>query len=119
MRGRGAVSSLRAALWTLGRLGEIRRKLRSQQVDQVRLQPPPPLPDAAIGGVVRVLGRRRASCLEKAFILQSWHAAHGRPHDLVIGVKGQSASFLAHAWLAGHEACNHGQFQEMIRLPPR
>jgi hypothetical protein len=47
-------------------------------------------------------------------VLQAWHAAQGRPRDLVIGVTAPSAGFQAHAWLDGE---NPGAFEELLRRP--
>ena len=65
-----------------------------------------------------VLRRRSASCLERSVVLQRWHAAHGRPLDVVIGVKLPVSDFLAHAWLDGEPAPPDMTFDELLRLTP-
>lgn len=80
---------------------------------------PPPLPAGAIRGVRFVLRHRGASCLEAAVVLQRWHAAHGRPVDLVIGVTSPGADFHAHAWLEGEESPPEGTFTEIVRRSAR
>jgi hypothetical protein len=63
-----------------------------------------------------VLRRRQSSCLEKALVKQRWLAAHGKPHDLVVGVTNPSAGFRAHAWVDGETQTE--PFQELFRVPP-
>jgi hypothetical protein len=118
---RRAPANLRAAWWAQRALRRTRRELEGGGIERVpALSPPPSLPPAAIRGVLTVLHRRRASCLERSVVLQRWHAAHGQPLDLVIGVSPGPDRFGAHAWLEG-EHPPHGQaegdFQEIHRLP--
>ena len=68
--------------------------------------------------VHRTLRVLRASCLERALILQAWHADTGDPRDLVIGVRSPGEDFGAHAWLDGFEPASEADFQEIVRLPP-
>lgn len=68
---------------------------------------------------MRALLRRRShTCLERALLLQRWEAAQGRAVDVVIGVKGSSADFKAHAWLDGESDNDDGSFRELMRVPP-
>lgn len=118
---RRAPENLRAAWWALGALRRARRGTRHGGIERPpELRPPPPLPAAAVRGVLAVLRRRRASCLERSIVLQRWFAAHDRPLELVIGVNPGAGEFAAHAWLEG-ESPPHGQqegdFQEIHRLP--
>jgi hypothetical protein len=78
---------------------------------------PPPLPAAALRGVRFTLRRRDASCLEAAIVLQRWHADHGRPLDLVIGVTAPGEGFHAHAWLEGEDPSPQEDFTEILRRP--
>ena len=118
---RRSPANLRAAWWAQRALRRARRQLRSGGIERVpALSPPPALPPAAIRGVLAVLRRGRATCLERSVVLQRWHAAHDRPLDLVIGVSPGAEEFGAHAWLEG-ESPPHGQaeaeFEEIHRLP--
>lgn len=118
---RHAPENLRAAWWALRAHRQARRGTRRGGIERTPpLRPPPPLPAAAVRGVLAVLRRRRASCLERSIVLQRWFAAHDRPLELVIGVSPGAGEFAAHAWLEG-ESPPHGQhvgdFQEIHRLP--
>lgn len=119
---RFAPANLRAGLWSLRALRAVRAALPSRGVESAAEVPPPPrsLPAAAERGVGAVLHRRRASCLERALVLQAWHAAHGDPRELVIGVTAPGDEFRAHAWLEGEDPCHgsEGDFAEILRRPP-
>ncbi|MEZ5062987.1 MAG: lasso peptide biosynthesis B2 protein [Solirubrobacterales bacterium] len=91
-------ADLRAAAWTLRTHVALRRRIAAEG-SEATVPLPPAIPDAATRAVRATLRARRASCLESAIVLQSWHAAHGRPLDLVIGVTAPGAGFHAHAWL--------------------
>jgi len=110
-------SELRAALWTARAIVHTRRAVRREPLGQVRVPPPPPLPDDAFRGVAGTLRLWRQKCLVRSLVLQRWHAAHGRSQELVIGVTAPSSGFLAHAWLADEDHCHHGQFTELLRTP--
>ena len=118
---RHSPANLRSALWTLRAHALARRELRRAGIERTPPLPPPPsLPPAAIRGVLAVLRRRNASCLERSIVLQRWFASQGRPLELVIGVNSSGETFGAHAWLEG-ENPPHGQdeseYQEIHRLP--
>jgi hypothetical protein len=50
--------------------------------------------------------------------MQRWLAAHGQPHDVVIGVARHTDSVTAHAWVdAGGESSDRA-YTELHRLPP-
>jgi transglutaminase superfamily protein len=68
-------------------------------------------------GVHAVLRRVPATCLHRAAVLQAWHAAHGQPRDLVIGVSPPSKGFTAHAWLAGESSTQQVDLEELLRIP--
>jgi hypothetical protein len=72
------------------------------------------LPDGASRGVHACLARLNSSCLETAAVVQTWEAAHGRPRDLLVGVRPRVLGFNAHAWLDGDS--HPGQFVELLRL---
>jgi hypothetical protein len=67
-----------------------------------------------VRGVQAMLRRRPATCLEQALVLQCWHAAHGRPQDVVIGIATSGGEFRAHAWLAGDP--DGARFRELTRV---
>jgi hypothetical protein len=115
---RPTVSALRAAVWSLYALGMARRQLRRSGLQELRLPAPPLVPDEAFRGVRAILGGRPSSCLERAFVLQRWHAAHGRPQDVVIGVAKDNGEFRAHAWLAEDLEGGAG-FRELTRVEAR
>ena len=115
---KASLVDLRAASWTVLAVMTARRQLRTRPLQDVRLPRPPAVDDHAVRGVYAVLRRRDTSCLERALVLQSWHSAHGRPQDVVIGVAGTSSQFRAHAWLGGEPQEGSG-FRELARVAPR
>jgi len=110
--------AVRAAWWASRALSHARRALVRGEFDGVSLSRPPELPAGAGYAVEAVLRRRSASCLERSLVLQRWHAAHGRPLDVVIGVKAPASDFAAHAWLEGEPPPRNMTFGELMRLSP-
>ena len=108
-------SALRAAWWARRALPRVRRQLRAGRLRDVTVKPPPRLPAEAGRGVVAVLSRLPNSCLERAIVLQLWHAAQGRSVDVIIGVTGRE-DFHAHAWLESEPAPDSPRFDEIFRL---
>lgn len=109
--------TLRAAFWTIRALARARHQLRHTGLDDLVLPPVPTLPASAERGVRAVLRRRPHSCLERAVVLQRWHAAHGNPREIVIGVAGTGDSFQAHAWLEDEEDEHERErFRELRRV---
>ncbi|HZT91503.1 MAG TPA: lasso peptide biosynthesis B2 protein [Gaiellaceae bacterium] len=108
------LATLRAAWWAVVQLESVRRQLRVGGYREVRVGPPPRVPDHATRGVHAVLRLARSTCLQRALVLQSWLRARGVPRDVVIGVTG-SADFRAHAWVDGEPA--PPAFRELTRLP--
>jgi hypothetical protein len=100
---RGDVATLRAVLWSGRELRRLRRVLPHGGLGRVSLRRPPPLPDRAVRGVEALARARNATCLERSLILQSWLAARGREHEIVIGVATPENGFHAHAWLQGYD----------------
>jgi len=113
---RRALRALRAGWWTLMAIRAVRSQLAHHALAPV-VVPEVPASLAASGtrAVEAVLRWRRATCLERATVLQAWHLAHGRPRDVVLGVRG-SAEFGAHAWLDG--ASGGIGYAELVRRPP-
>jgi hypothetical protein len=116
--GRLHPANLRAAWWALGASRRTRRLLEHDGLEAALAPPPPPeLPAAAERGVRAVLRRRGDSCVVRSIVLQSWLAAHGDPHDLIVGVTGPGDDFAAHAWLEGEPAHGDTEFTELLRRP--
>jgi hypothetical protein len=112
--------TLRAALWTAVAVQRTRASLRRNGLAGTRVAPPPALPSSARRGVTGLLRRTRATCLERALVLQCWEAAHGAPGDIVIGVTAPNATtggFRAHAWLETMPDALAVDFHEIRRLP--
>jgi hypothetical protein len=110
-------SALRAAGWALLALRRARRDLAAHGFEGARVSPPPRLPASARAGVLAVVRRQPSTCLERALVLQRWEAAHGAAADVVIGVRGPSDGFQAHAWLETMPDGPPGAFHEIMRLP--
>ena len=111
--------TLRAALWAALALVRAHRSLRRRGLAGARVAAPPALPAHARRGVLALLRRTPATCLERALVLQRWDAAHGQPVDVVIGVTSPSAGggFRAHAWLANEADGMTAAYREIHRLP--
>lgn len=117
--GRVDPSTLRGALWTARSLRSIRRALRQQGL-QASVRTPPALPWGATRGVVSVLARQPNTCLERALVLQAWLGSQGYEHEVVVGVKGGSTDFAAHAWMDYEDGTTRSMdFEELTRLTPR
>jgi Transglutaminase-like superfamily len=113
------VPNLRAAWWTHRALRTVRADLQANGLDYASAPAPPRIPDEARRGVFAVLRRQPSTCLERALVLQRWHAAHGRDRDVIIAVKGPTVDFAAHAWVDGEPDGDVSRFSELMRLPPR
>ena len=114
------LATLRAAVWTARALRAARRQLGDGEDPRVLDLPAvPEVPPTAVRGLGAVLRRTRSSCLAQASVRQRWHAAHGDPRDLVIGVKPPADGFGAHAWLEGDPESRDGAFSELTRVPAR
>jgi hypothetical protein len=110
------VPTIRAVWWTLRAAQIARAQLRDHALADIRLPPAPRLPPTAIWGVRIGLRLSRETCLVRSLVRQVWHAEHGRPVDVVIGVTAP-ARFEAHAWLDG-DPVPAGRFRELLRHPP-
>lgn len=105
------------ASWGLRAWWRCRGQLRAGGLQGVALPAPPAERPGTQNGVERALDAVDATCLERALVRQRWHAAHGHLRDVVIGVRGPSVDFHAHAWLDGDpEDCS--LFTELTRWPP-
>ncbi len=76
--------------------------------------PPVPAPASGRRAVEGVLRVTRRSCLERTLVMQAWHSAAGSDRDIVVGVRGPTDRFEAHAWLDGEDP---GDFAELTRYP--
>src|SRR5437763_701391 len=114
---RYSVANFRGAWWAWRAARRTDRHLRSKGLDAALSPPAPPsLPADAVRGVRAVLRRTEDTCLVESIVLQRWHAAHGEPRDLIVGVTDPSSEFRAHAWLDGDPP--HGEpFRELLRRP--
>jgi len=111
---RFGLANLRAAWWAWRSVRASRRQLATGL--KALLPAPPPVSLSSTRAVEAVLRRTRATCLEGALVRQRWLAAHGRDHEVVIGVTSPRDGFSAHAWLDGVEA-EAGAYKEITRLP--
>jgi transglutaminase superfamily protein len=113
------VPTLRAAWWAHRSVRSARRQLRATGLENLELPRVPELPADASRGVFAVLRRLPHTCLERAFVLQRWKAAHGEPIDVVIGVRTLGDEFGAHAWLAGEAPAPEAEgYRELRRVAP-
>jgi transglutaminase superfamily protein len=110
-------ANLRAAAWAYAALRRTSRSLARDGLQGAHVDPPPRLPASAGAGVFAVARRRPATCLERALVLQRWEAEHGDPADVLIGVRGASGDFRAHAWLETMPDAPPGAFEIIHRLP--
>jgi hypothetical protein len=112
------LSTLRGAWWAGRSLRSVRRRLPAEGV-RTRV-PAPPRPSAASDrGVLAVLSRQPATCLERALVLQSWLAARGSVHDVVIGVRMTDDGIAAHAWVDEVDLTSPEGYEELHRLQPQ
>jgi hypothetical protein len=52
-------------------------------------------------------------------VLQAWLAAHGRQHDVVVGVARADGEMKAHAWVDfGKESTDSSFYAEIHRIAP-
>jgi hypothetical protein len=111
-----ALRAVRAGWWTLKATHAVKVALARHALTPVVV---PAVPTSRAAGGLRaveaVLRVRRASCLERAVVLQAWHLADGLARDVVIGVR-SSSGFEAHAWLDGE--CGGTGYAELLRRPP-
>lgn len=108
-----------AAGWALIARALARSVVRVEGVKKpVWLPPAPAVPADTLWAVVKVLAVTRANCLSRSLVLQRWHADHGHPVDVVIGVTAPSAGFEAHAWIDPPGEAGIESFSELYRLRP-
>lgn len=111
------LTTLRVAAWAWTGSRRLERRLGRDGIEALDgIEPAPALPARHRTTVAAALRLRRATCLVRSAVLQRWDADHGRPRDLVIGVRGRAGRFVAHAWLEGERRGNG--FVELHRHPP-
>jgi hypothetical protein len=115
MRLRSRLRTLLAAAWTLRAAMSARRQLAAGKMPPLDLPRVPGVPESAVWGVQAVLRPRLFTCLVRASVRQSWHAAHGQRRDLIIGVKAPGPDFEAHAWLDGDDPGPARDYHELMR----
>lgn len=94
--------SLRVAGWSWRAHRSGREQLRADDgLRTLQLPPPPFVRPGDRAAAQLVLRARKATCLEKAVVLQRFDAAAGRPRAVVVGVSSPLTGFRAHAWLDG------------------
>jgi hypothetical protein len=109
---------LSAAGWANRALRSVRNQLAAGHLSEVRVPPPPHLPNSGRRGVEALLRVRAHTCLEGAMVRQRWLAHHEVERDVVIGVASGQEDFLAHAWVDGEADAAAVRFQELTRLSP-
>ena len=103
--------------WAVRAWWRVHRGIRIGPLAQVVVPAPPArAPGRGRGAVLCALRLLRASCLERALVLQRWDAAGHRPRDVVVGVCLTGDRMRAHAWLDGEDP--RGDFVEIHRRPP-
>jgi Transglutaminase-like superfamily len=111
-------ATMRAAFWALRACRRVRFTPDGGALAAPPLPAVPAVPGGALSGVEHVLWLRAERCLVRACVLQAWLAAHGQPHDVVVGVRlERPGDVRAHAWL-GHEPAQAVGYEEIARFAP-
>jgi hypothetical protein len=111
------LAALRALVWAATALRALRPRLRSEGL-LAHVVAPPALPPNSVRAVAWLLDTARASCLERALILQSWLSSQGQCHEVLIGVSRRDG-FSAHAWLDGFDDAEEVAHYEVLeRVAP-
>lgn len=108
----------RSLRWAIAAARAARRQVSDTAVDGIRLPPAPPVAEGAALLTHLFVRYGLRNCLIQSLVRQEWHRGHGRPRQLVIGVRAPRADFQAHAWLDGDAASTHEGFEELARFPP-
>jgi hypothetical protein len=115
---RRGLPGVRAAIWADFALRRLRRELARKGLE-ARVTRPPALAAASVETVEAVLRARGATCLERSLIVQRWLLAHGREHDIVVGVAGGTESLAAHAWVDLYDPADQGEdYHPLTRVSP-
>jgi hypothetical protein len=107
---------LRTLAWTLISVRRTRGQLDSGGLSAVKLLPAPLGGRGARRGLRDAFRLTRPSCLERSLVRRAWNLRQGRNVPIVIGVRGNSESFGAHAWLQG-DPPDPGDFAELLVWP--
>jgi len=111
-----AIRYLRTLAWAFVSVRRARRQLRSGGLATVTVSPAPLGGRGAHRGLRDGLRLSRPSCLERSLVRRAWHLRQGREVPIVIGVRGGSENFGAHAWLQG-DPPDAGDFAELLVWP--
>lgn len=108
---------VRVVGWAVRACWRAHREIRIGPLARVVVPAPPARPAGrGRGAVLWTVRLLRASCLERALVLQRWDAAGHRPRDVVVGVCLAGDRMRAHAWVDGEDP--GGDFVEIYRRPP-
>jgi hypothetical protein len=114
-----APATLRDAAWAIRALRRLRRALPRDGLE-ARVAAPPGSARAGVRGVELALRLGHATCLERSLIVQRWLLAHGRSHDVLVGVAGGVDALDAHAWVHRYDAPDQADgYRVLTRVSPR
>lgn len=105
-------------IWGVRAIRTARSQLRPGGLS-VSLPRPSTASTTGIRGVRLASRVLRATCLERAMVMQRWYQAMGSEVAVVIGVASTEGATVAHAWLEGEERTESWPYVEMTRVPPR
>jgi hypothetical protein len=108
-------SALRGAMWGMRARRRVNRALEHGRGGRIEVPDSRRIGPAGLKGVRFVLRVFKDRCLVDAMVRQQWHAAHGSPRTLMIGVRPPAAGFAAHAWLEGDPPWMSAGFTELAR----
>jgi hypothetical protein len=108
-----------AARWAARSAESANRQLAERALDDIALDPAPPLPRYTRFVVRAVLVRSRSKCLTSALVRQAWWMGQDRPRAVLIGVWKEGELVEAHAWLEGDREDGRNGWPVMRRLQPR
>jgi hypothetical protein len=112
-----AIRYLRTLAWAFVSVRRARRQLSGGGgLATVNVRPAPLGGRGAQRGLRDGLRLSRPSCLERSLVRRAWHLRQGREVPIVIGVRGGSENFGAHAWLEG-DPPDAGDFAELLVWP--
>lgn len=107
---------VRSARWAAASHASVRRQLSMGGL-RADVDPPTAAPEDP-GAVNLILRLRRATCLERSLVVQSWLASQGIHRDVVIGAKAVDG-VAAHAWIDGEDGGRGYVELTRVSLPQR
>jgi hypothetical protein len=111
----GIKPNIRSFVGAVVELRRIRRQLRVEGVD-ARVPRAKGLGPRGRRGVQAAVTVTRATCLERALLIQGWIGGYSVPPDVVIGVRSRSGAVAAHAWVDGPDPWFDADYEELTRL---